>query len=247
MSRWPRRVNLAGKLLALKAAFTLVELLVTLAILVVLVAAGIPAASQMSQYAARTKATSNMRQIGVAARLYANDHNQQLPGQPTGSDDAPDRWPALFCQYLSPNDPRVFLDNTDPAAAKLPMAEVVSNTANNTGYVYNGFDEMAVGGVPPATVPLTRVATPAQVVLLAQKLSSSKAFYVDPLLQPLAELLGTLNPQAYDGGAYYLYVDGSVRFTKQSDYSNTCWLLDKTISLPTLPLVLMRPMIAVLP
>ena len=230
----------------MKAAFTLVELLVVLGILVVLVAVAIPATSQMSQYAERTKATSNMRQIGVASRLYANDHNQQLPGQPPGSDGTQDRWPTLFCQYLSPTDPRVFLDNADPAAAKLPMAEVISNTANNTGYVYNGFDEMAAGGVPPAVVPLSRVATPSQVVLLAQKSAASKAFYVDPLWQSLADLLGTLNPQAFDGGAYYLYVDGSVRFTKQSDYSNTCWLLDKTINLPTLPLLLLNPLIAAL-
>ena len=233
----------------MKAAFTLVELLVALAILVVLVALGIPATSHMSQYAARIKATSNMRQIGVASRLYANEHNQQLPGQPPASDGTSDRWPTLFCQYLSPSDPRVFLDNADPAAAKLPVSEVISNQSNNTGYVYNGFDEMAADGVPPATVPLVRVATPSQVVLLAQKSSSSKAFYVDPLLQPLADLLGILNPQAYDGGAYYLYVDGSVRFTKQTEYTNTCWLVDKTITLPTLPLPLLlsNPLIAAFP
>ena len=231
----------------MKAAFTLVELLVVLAILVVLVGVAIPATSHMSQYAARTKSTSNMRQIGMASHLYANDHNQQLPGQP--DDATTDLWPTLFCQYLSPSDPAVFLDATDPTTAKLPLAQVISNTVNNTGYIYNGFDELAANGVPPTVVPLVRVTTPSQVVLLAQKSRSSKTFYVDPLLQPLANLLAALNPQAYDGGAYYLYVDGSVRFAKQSDYSNTFWLVDKTITLPGLPLPLsvLGPSIASFP
>ena len=220
----------------MKAAFTLAELLVTLAILIVLVGIAIPATSHMGQYAQRTKSTSNMRQIGMAAHLYANDHNQQLPGQP--DDGTSDLWPALFCQYLSPSDPAVFLDATDPATAKLPLAQVISNTVNNTGYIYNGFDDLAANGTPPTVVPLVRVTTPSQVVLLAQKLPSSKAFYVDPLLQPLATLLASLNPQVYDGGAYYLYMDGSVRFAKQSEYSNTFWLVDKSITLPGLPLPL---------
>ena len=223
----------------MKAAFTLVELLVVLAIAAILIGVAVPATSHLSQYAARTKSTSNMRQIGMAAHLYANDHNQQLPGQPEDStSSSSDLWPTLFCQYLSPSDPAVFLDPTDPTTAKLPLAQVISNTNNNTGYIYNGFDEFAGNGVPPVVVPLVRVGTPSQVVLLAQKLPSSKMFYVDPLLQPLANLLAALNPQVYDGGAYYLYVDGSVRFTKQSDYSNTLWLVDKTITLPSLPLPL---------
>ena len=221
----------------MKAAFTLVELLVVLATLLVLVAIVVPATSHVSQYAARAKVASNMRQIGMAAHLYANDHNQQFPGQPSDAVGTADRWPTLFCNYLSPSDPRVFLDCTNPAASALPLPEVISNANNNTGYIYNGFDDLATGGVPLTSVPLVRLGDPTQVVLLAQKQSASKAFYVDPILQPLADLLSALNPQAYDGGAYYLYADGSVRFAKQSDYSNNFWLVDKTINLPTLPVL----------
>ena len=224
----------------MKAAFTLVELLVVLATLLVLVAILVPATSHVSQYAARAKVASNMRQIGIAAHLYANDHNQQFPGQPSDADGTSDRWPTLFCNYLSPSDPRVFLDCTTAAAATLPLPEVISNVNNNTGYIYNGFDDLATGGVPLASVPLVRLSDPTQVVLLAQKQSSSKSFYADPILQPLTDLLGALNPQAYDGGAYYLYADGSVRFARQADYSNNFWLVDKTINLPTLPTPLSR-------
>ena len=91
-----------------------------LAVLFVLAAVAIPAShSDMSQYTARMKSISNLRQIGVAAHLYANDHDQQLPGQPASgllglpvpgpTDGSSDQWPTLFCTIISrPSDPRVF-------------------------------------------------------------------------------------------------------------------------------------------
>ena len=225
----------------MKAAFTLLETLVVFAVLAVLVAIAIPATTRMSEYSARMKSISNLRQIGVAAHLYANDHNQQLPGQPASvlglpGVDVPaansDQWPTLFCAYLSPSDPRVFLDPSDPTAAKLPMAAVLSNTVNNTGFVYNGFDDLSDNDTPVQSVPLTRLDTPSEVVLLAQKTQGATSFYVDLLLSPLGNLFSLLNPMAYDGGSHYLFVDGSVRFIKQNDYSNTLWLVNKNLSLP---------------
>ena len=60
-------------------------------------------------------------------------------------------------------------------------------------------------------------------------------FYVSPLFQPIASLISLLNPAAYDGGSHYLFVDGSVRFIKQSDYSNAFWLVDKNDTLLPFP------------
>lgn len=227
----------------MKAAFTLLEVLVVMAVLAVLTAIVVPVSTRMSQYSARMKSISNLRQIGVAARLYANDHNQQLPGEspslglpglglpgPTPTD----QWPTLFCAYLSPNDPRVFLDPSDPVAAKLPMSEVISNTLNNTGFVYNGFNDLSADNQPVQSIPLNRLDTPSDVVLLAQKTPGATAFYVNLLFIPLGNLFSLLNPQAYDGGSHYLFVDGSVRFIKQTDYSNTLWLVNKSLPLPPL-------------
>lgn len=225
-----------------KAGFTLLELLMACAMVSLLVAIAIPATSRIGDYTSRTKSISNLRQIGVAAHLYANDHNQQLPGQaasagllPIGT--PPDQWPALFCAYLTPSDPTVFLDPGDPATSKLPLAAILSNSTNNTAFVYNGFDDLAVNDQPPQAVPLTTLAAPSEIVLLAQKTRGANAFYVSPLFQPIANLLSLLNPAAYDGGSHYLFVDGSVRFIKQADYSNTFWLVDKSLSLPFPPLL----------
>lgn len=228
----------------MKAAFTLLEVLVVFAVVAVLAAVAIPASTRMSQYSARMKSISNLRQIGVAARLYANDNNQQLPGQPAGTGlglpglglpgNTSDQWPKLFCAYLSPSDPRVFLDPSDPVTAKLPLASILSDTVNNTGFVYNGFNDLGVDNQPVQSVPLTRFDTPAEVVLLGQKTPGATAFYVNLLFNPLGDLLSLLNANAYDGGSHYLFVDGSVRFIKQADYSSNLWLVNKGVSLPIL-------------
>ncbi len=212
------------------------------AVVALLAAIAIPATSKISEYTLRTKSISNLRQIGVAAHLYAADHNQQLPGQtsPTGSPEGGgnlDQWPALFCAYLSPSDPTVFIDSGDPATSHLPVASILSNAANNTAFVYNGFDELAANNQPPSAVSLTTLTTPAETVLLAQKTRGAAAFYVSPLFQPIAALSSLLNPAAYDGGSHYLFVDGSVRFIKATDYSNSFWLVDKSLTLPFPPLL----------
>ncbi len=225
----------------MKAAFTLLETLVVFTVVAVLVAIAIPATTRVSQYSARMKAIANMRQIGVAAMLYASDHNQQLPGHVSDAGvlplDAGGTWPQLFCQYLSPTNPRVFLDPSDKQTAQLLPDAVLSQSVNNTGYIYNGFDDLGANdGQPVSMVPLNRLQTPSQVILLAPKTQGATEFYADLLLAPLSDLLSQFNPSVYDGGANYLFADGSVRFLKQSEYSNNFWLVDKSVPLPPLPI-----------
>ncbi len=225
----------------MKSAFTLLEILFAVAILAVLVAIAIPATTRATQYAARTKSICNLRQLGVAAHLYASEHDQSLPGQLPANPLSPinppageggDRWPRLLCAYLTPSDPRVFLDPTDRNAAGLPLDQVLSNEVNNTGYIYNGFDDLSSDGEPLASVPLTLIEHPTEVVLIGQKLPGAKEFYVDLLNAPLGSLLSLLNPAAFDGGSHYLYLDGSVRYLKQTEYSNNLWLVNKELHLP---------------
>ena len=121
-----------------------------------------------------------------------------------------------------------------PAAINLPMASILSNTVNNTGFVYNGFDDMGQDDQPAQNIALSRMDNPAEVVLLAQKTPGATSFYVDLLFNPLGNIFSLLNPNAYDGGSHYLFVDGSVRFIKQSDYSSSLWLVNKNLTLPPL-------------
>jgi len=60
--------------------FTLVELLICIAIIAVLAAIAMPVLSGIQKKADLTGGLSSMKQIGVAMSLYAADNNQRLPG-----------------------------------------------------------------------------------------------------------------------------------------------------------------------
>ena len=62
-----------------RAAFTLVELLVVVAIIAILAALLLPALSAAKQKALRAACTSNSKQMGVGLNIYAGDSSDYLP------------------------------------------------------------------------------------------------------------------------------------------------------------------------
>jgi prepilin-type N-terminal cleavage/methylation domain-containing protein/prepilin-type processing-associated H-X9-DG protein len=67
--------------------FTLVELLVVIGIIALLISMLLPALNGVREKARQIKCMSNIRQLSMAAVMFANDHNGQMPGRagnPTG-------------------------------------------------------------------------------------------------------------------------------------------------------------------
>jgi len=222
-----------------RPAFTLIELLVVIAVIAILAAILFPVFAQAREKARQTSCLSNLKQIGSAYMMYAQDFDEGLPPHvtertaPAGTPDtAAARAPYSYKTKLAPyvKNEQVFKCPSAPAwPAPGPGRWFTTDYGNNHNeanlpaatqrawYQANpdfGFNE---------TTPLASIAFPAQFILIgdagrASGLPSRGGMYPQPWAfddsaQPDANQQARFLPR-HSAGGNLAYADGHARWTR---------------------------------
>lgn len=121
-------------------AFTLMELLVVLAIVAILAGLLLPALARSKAKAQNAACTNNLRQLGLATRLYTDDHQERLPSAeilPTQPIDPQHPLPRI-CDALATYVGRAAGTNTNSATVFKCLADQNGRfAAEGSSYEWN--------------------------------------------------------------------------------------------------------------
>jgi len=117
----------------LARAFTLIEVIVVLAIIVIMMSMVYPAYTTISERAKATKDMSNLRQVGLAMQTYLNDKDDVLPAINAAPGIGTDLNPVIYPRYVGKTR-KVFESPFDKRSASETDSAPVSYGINQNMY-----------------------------------------------------------------------------------------------------------------
>ncbi len=145
-----------------RSGFTLIELLVVIAIIAILAAILFPVFAQAREKARQTTCLSNLKQIGTAAQMYAQDYDERLPGTELGQGDGEYFWIEMLAPYTKNRD----LFNCPSAPVKTMYSRSGISAEFSYNYAMNDVRDAAGREIGAAFQPLAAITYPSDTLYL---------------------------------------------------------------------------------
>ncbi len=164
-----------------RSGFTLIELLVVIAIIAILAAILFPVFAQAREKARQTACLSNLKQVGLAVRMYVQDYDETLPRTELGGDvDAAHEY--LWGDMLQPYTKNWQMLQCPSANQKIVFKTGMTTYSEQWTYNY-GINDIIAAACSSADDPACRhigvagqadaaINTPASTILIADNLPS---------------------------------------------------------------------------
>jgi prepilin-type N-terminal cleavage/methylation domain-containing protein len=224
------------KFFCARSAFTLIELLVVIAIIAILAAMLMPALSRAKEAGRRIACLNNLRQFGIALKIYTGDFGDQFPHRENQG-----RWPTQMYDSYGHNVKMLLCPSEPTNAPMTGSSDTVNYPADAAprSYLMNGFNDYfsELLGIPPSSWPLLEsaivtnamsikegsVVYPSGTVVLGEKQSGAGDYYMDIYEGAYGnDFSGVAEQCRHDsrgddtstGGSNYTMADGSASYVK---------------------------------
>ncbi len=199
----------------MRKGFTLIELLVVIAIIAILAAILFPVFARAREKARQANCGSNMKQLGLAAAMYAQDYDElivyeDLDYNGSGAEDAGDAtWRGMLFPYVK--NVGVFVCPSKRLTSAFDGS--YNDYGQNGGYAINVAHWVSGAPTPPFGQALASVGDASSVIIFMESDGTHEVGNTDGL-NPRGWVPTAAWAKRHNDGCNYTFIDGHVKWLK---------------------------------